>query len=330
MLGAFLSLMAATMFALNNAMTRRGVLTGTVVQGMAITVPMGAPLFFLLLLIFGQVGALTQFSGMSIVYLSIAGVLHFVWGRYCNYRASKAIGTNLQGPASQSDIIFTLALAMWLLDEKLTPMRVLGIVLVVAGPLVTMIGDLRAARDMQKPVETEGFQPLYLEGYLFAVLSGTGYGLSPIFVRLALRDTGMGIGGGLAGAFVSYVAATLFVSLFAFLPGQIAHVRKLDPSTRNWFIGSGLTVMLSQMFRYLALSVAPVSVVQPIQRLSLVFRFFFSYWFNRDHEVFSSKVWVSTGVALVGAILLSLSAEQLTAMLPLPDWLAAIIRIEWP
>ena len=330
MLGAFLSLMAATMFALNNAMTRRGVLTGTVVQGMAITVPMGAPLFFLLLLAFGQLGALMQFSGTTILYLSIAGVLHFVWGRYCNYRASKAIGTNLQGPASQSDIIFTLALAMWLLDEKLTPLRMLGIVLVVGGPLMTMIGDLRAARDQQKPGETEGFQPLYVEGYLFAVLSGTGYGLSPIFVRLALRDTGLGVGGGLAGAFVSYVAATLFVSLFAFIPGQIAHVRKLDPSTRNWFIGSGLTVMLSQMFRYLALSVAPVSVVQPIQRLSLVLRFFFSYLLNRDHEVFSSKVWVSTGVALVGAILLSLSAEQVTAFLPLPDWLAAIIKIEWP
>ena len=330
MLGAFLSLMAATMFALNNAMTRRGVLTGTVVQGMAITVPMGAPLFFVLLLVFGQVGALLQFSGMTILYLSIAGVLHFVWGRYCNYRASKAIGTNLQGPASQSDIIFTLALAMWLLDEKLTPLRVLGIVLVIGGPLMTMIGDLRAAREQHKPEVTEGFQPLYVEGYLFAVLSGTGYGLSPIFVRLALRDTGLGVGGGLAGAFVSYVAATLFVSLFAFIPGQIAHVRKLDPSTRNWFIGSGLTVMLSQMFRYLALSVAPVSVVQPIQRLSLVFRFFFSYLLNRDHEVFSSKVWISTAVALVGAILLSLSAEQVTAFLPLPDWLAAIIRIEWP
>ena len=330
MLGAFLSLMAATMFALNNAMTRRGVLTGTVAQGMAITVPMGVPLFFLLLLVFGQLGALSQFSGTTILYLSIAGVLHFVWGRYCNYRASKAIGTNLQGPASQSDIIFTLALAMWLLDEKLTPLRVLGIALVIGGPLMTMIGDLRAARDMQKPVATEGFQPLYVEGYLFAVLSGTGYGLSPIFVRFALRDTGLGVGGGLAGAFVSYVAATLFVSLFAFIPGQIAHVRKLDPSTRNWFIGSGLTVMLSQMFRYLALSVAPVSVVQPIQRLSLVLRFFFSYLLNRDHEVFSSKVWLSTGVALVGAILLSLSAEQVTAFMPLPDWLVAIIRIEWP
>ena len=330
MLGAFLSLLAATMFALNTATTRRGVLTGTVSQAMAITVPMGAPLFFLLLVAFGQLGALAQLSWNAIGLLSIAGVLHFVWGRYCNYRASKAIGTNLQGPASQSDIIFTLGLAMWLLDEKLTPLRVLGIALVVGGPLVTMVGDLRAARAVQDASPSAGFQPLYMEGYLFAVLSGTGYGLSPIFVRLALRDTGLGIGGGLAGAFVSYVAAACVVALFAFAPGQIAHVRKIDRHTRNWFIGSGLTVMLSQMFRYLALSVAPVSVVQPIQRMSLVFRFFFSYLLNREHEVFGGKVWISTGVALLGAILLSLSAEQVTAVLPLPDWLAAILKIEWP
>jgi drug/metabolite transporter (DMT)-like permease len=330
LLGAFLSLMAAMMFALNNATTRRGVLTGTVSQAMAITVPMGVPLFFLLLLAFGQLDALTQLSWTAIGLLSIAGVLHFVWGRYCNYRASKAIGTNLQGPASQSDIVFTLALAMWLLDEKLTPLRVLGIALVIGGPLVTMVGDLRAARAMRGPSSTKGFQPVYAEGYLFAVLSGTGYGLSPIFVRLALRDTGLGIGGGLAGAFVSYVAAACVVALLALAPGQIAHVRKLDRRTRNWFIGSGLTVMLSQMFRYLALSVAPVSVVQPIQRLSLIFRFFFSYMLNREHEVFGGKVWVSTGVALMGALLLSLSAEQVTALLPLPEWLADLAKIEWP
>ncbi len=330
MLGAFLSFLAALSFALNNATTRRGVLTGTVSQAMAITVPMGVPLFFLLLLAFGQLDALAQLSLRAICLLSIAGVLHFVWGRYCNYRASKAIGTNLQGPASQSDIIFTLALAMWLLDEKLTPLRILGIALVVGGPLITIVGDLRAARAAQPPADTGGFQPKYVEGYLFAVLSGTGYGLSPIFVRLALRDTGLGIGGGLAGAFVSYVAAACVVGLFAFAPGQIAHVRKIDRHTRNWFIGSGLTVMLSQMFRYLALSVAPVSVVQPIQRLSLVFRFFFSYLLNREHEVFGGKVWISTVVALAGALLLSLSAEQVSAFLPLPAWLADLAKIEWP
>lgn len=328
MLGAFFSLLSATCFAINNATTRRGVLTGTVMQAMAITVPMGVPLFFVLMLAFGQVGVLARMPWMSIMWLSIAGVLHFVWGRYCNYRASKAIGTNLQGPASQSDIIFTLALAMFVLGEKLTPLRVLGICLVVGGPLVTMLSDLRAVRQKKVQKTKGGFEPLYIEGYFFAVMSGTGYGISPIFVRLGLRD--LGLDSGLAGGFVSYVAATIAIALVALLPGVKMNMRGLDSTARRWFILSGLTVMLSQMFRYLALSVAPVTVVQPIQRLTLVFRFFFSWLINRDHEVFSNKVWISTGVALLGALMLSLSVDQVTAFLPLPEGLVRLLRIEWP
>jgi uncharacterized membrane protein len=328
LLGAFFSLLSATCFAINNATTRRGVLTGTVMQAMAITVPMGVPLFFVLMLAFGQVGVLARMPWMSIMWLSIAGVLHFVWGRYCNYRASKAIGTNLQGPASQSDIIFTLALAMFVLGEKLTPLRVLGICLVVGGPLVTMLSDLRAVRQKKVQKTKGGFEPLYIEGYFFAVMSGTGYGISPIFVRLGLRD--LGLDSGLAGGFVSYVAATIAIALVALLPGVKMNMRGLDSTARRWFILSGLTVMLSQMFRYLALSVAPVTVVQPIQRLTLVFRFFFSWLINRDHEVFSNKVWISTGVALLGALMLSLSVDQVTAFLPLPEGLVRLLRIEWP
>ena len=45
MLGAFLALLSAALFGFNNAATRRGVLNGSVIQGMAITVPMGVLLF---------------------------------------------------------------------------------------------------------------------------------------------------------------------------------------------------------------------------------------------------------------------------------------------
>ena len=146
MLGALFSLLAAFSFALNNATTRRGVVGGTVLQAMGITVPMGVPLFLALTLAFDQWGALFSFTPRAIFYLSIAGVLHFVWGRYCNYRASKAIGANLQGPASQTDLLFTLLLAVWILGEKLTPLRVVGIVLVVGGPMLTILDDLRSAK----------------------------------------------------------------------------------------------------------------------------------------------------------------------------------------
>ena len=46
MLGGFLALLAAATFGLNAVATRRGVLTGTVAQGLAITVPIAVPIFF--------------------------------------------------------------------------------------------------------------------------------------------------------------------------------------------------------------------------------------------------------------------------------------------
>ncbi|MEY3553588.1 MAG: hypothetical protein RL735_1936, partial [Pseudomonadota bacterium] len=46
-LGGFLALCAAATFAMNNAIARRGVLSGSVIQAMAISVPFGVPLFLI-------------------------------------------------------------------------------------------------------------------------------------------------------------------------------------------------------------------------------------------------------------------------------------------
>ena len=50
-----------------------------------------------------------------------------VWGCYCNYRATRAIGTNLVAPVQQFNLIITLAMALWLLGEYLTPLKIFGI-----------------------------------------------------------------------------------------------------------------------------------------------------------------------------------------------------------
>jgi len=49
-LGALYAALAALTFALNNATLRRGVVTGTVMQAMAVTVPVGAAGFLVLAL----------------------------------------------------------------------------------------------------------------------------------------------------------------------------------------------------------------------------------------------------------------------------------------
>ena len=351
MLGGFLALLSAATFALNNASVRRGVLTGSVLQGMAITVPIGVPLFFIAAAATGSLDAVGGFPLKAVLALAAAGVLHFVWGRYCNYRAMRAIGTNLAAPVQQINLIFTLAVAIWLLGETLTPLRVFGIALILLGPSLTMregptenprATPAQAAAEAEKLAVAESaapvaapaaeappaFKPRYAEGYTFAVLSATGYGLSPIFIRLGLEDRGLAAS--LAGGLVSYVAATAVMAVVLLWPGHLRQALAVKPEAAKWFTFSGFMVCISQMFIYMALAIAPVTVVAPINRLTIVFRLYFSRMLNPQHEVSGGKVIVGTVVSLLGAVILSLTTDVVASLLPLPDAVLSVLRWHWP
>lgn len=318
MLGAFLALCSAATFALNNAFARRGVVTGSVFQALAISVPIGAPMFFTGALVMGSLGSFLEFSAQAYFYLALAGILHFGWGRYCNYRAVKAIGSNLAGPLQESSVLIALFLAVVLLGESLTGLKILGIILVLGGPFLAV--EMRKSKHKQQAGGAKlAFTPLYAEGYLFAGLSALGYGCSPILIRSAIDASGPGAS--LAGGTVSYLAASVVVFAVILATGGGRDVAAVDRGNAKWFLFAGLLVGVSQMLRYMALAVAPVTVVAPIQRLSLIFRMLFGWLMNREHEVFSMRLLVGTIVSLGGAVLLSLTVESVATWTFLPEWL---------
>ena len=319
MLGAFFAICSAATFGFNSATIRRGVLSGSVFQAMAITVPIGVPLFLLAAVISGQLGGIISFGWPGTGYLALAGILHFVWGRYWNYVAVREMGANLSGAVQQMSLVAALALAMILLDEKLTVLRVVGIALVVSGPLIMTQRRARPKNGKDKKTK-EGFQPNILAGYTAGLMATLGYALSPILVKAGLAETGLS----LAGGAVSYMAATLAFSLILFMPGRIKHVLSVERSAAKWFTISGLFVFIAQMFRYLALAIAPVTVVTPIQRVSLVFRILLSTALNREHELFDSRVVIGMVVSLLGALALTLSIDFVAEFVSLPPWV-----IDW-
>lgn len=332
MLGAFLALCSAGTFALNNAFARRGVITGTALQALAISVPIGVPMFVIGAIVLGGFEAFRAFDATAWFYLALAGVLHFVWGRYCNYRSVKAIGSNLAGPLQESSVIISLVLAIAVLGETMTGIKIAGILLVLFGPMLAVeLGKKKrpeaksesAKADRQKP----GFQPLYAEGYLFAGLSALGYGCSPILVRMAVEHAG--VGASLAGGAVSYLAASAVVAAVIVITGSSQSVTSVRPENARWFAFAGVLVGVSQMLRYMALAVAPVTVVAPIQRLSLVFRILFGWIMNREHEIFGARLILGTLVSLVGAALLSLSVEAIASMPVVPEWLKGAAGWTW-
>ena len=328
MLGVFLAALSAATFSFNNASARRGVLTGSVSQAIAITVPIGVPIFLLAALATSTLGTLERFSGEALGLLALAGVLHFIVGRYGNFRASQAIGVNLAGPVIQLSLGLTLVLAVLVLKEPLTPLRILGIALLALAPMLMRNAEVSGSDAPATQSALPKFVPRYAEGYAFALLAALVYGVTPFLIRLAVIRGNLG--SGIAGGLVSYAAATAAVALLLLWPGQLRHAREIRPESLKWFTYSGVSVSIAQMFIYMAYAIAPISVVTPVLQLHHALRLIFSRLLNPHHEIFGGQMILGTALSLVGAVALSLDTEFLLSLMPLPDSVAAFARWHWP
>ncbi|HEY5831351.1 MAG TPA: EamA family transporter [Hyphomicrobiaceae bacterium] len=323
LLGAILAVLSAATFALTNATGRRGVISGTPAQGMVISMPVGLACFLAIALLTGAFQTLSRVTAFGLASLSAAGVLHFVFGRYCNLRATQAAGVNLTAPVMQLNSVVTLVLAVVVLRESCTMLQVVGAVLMVAGSFVTQSGS-RDPTMASKPQERPVFAPRVAAGVFFAALAAFAYGTSPIIIRQALLDAGPL--SGVAGGSIAYGAATIAVALGLLVPSLRRNVTKVSAENARWFVYSGIFVAAAQGFLYSALALAPIMVIAPLLQLSLVFRFLFSYLLNPHHEIFGLTVVMGSVVSIIGACTIAVDTQLIVHALSVPEPLAAYLR----
>jgi len=309
MMGVTLALASAAFFGLNNATVRRGVLKSTVLQGMAITVPLGVPIFAGFAFAMGGYDALAGWDFPAWLWMSLAGVVHFVVGRYGNYRATQTLGATLSTPVQQLSILVALVLAFIFLGETVNLINAIGIGLIMLGPMVLVARRKQAV----STGKTKGFEPQFALGMVWGAVCALGYGASPLLIAMGLGSD-PALADAVAGVLVSYTAASIVVILLVVFAGGRSYLSTLDHHSAKWFLISAVFVAMSQLFRYLALAVAPVSVVVPLQRLSVVFRLLFNGLINRDYEVFDRHVVISIFLALLGTIALTMDSAFLLSL----------------
>ena len=311
MLGVVLAILSSFSFSLNGVMSRRGLAVASASAGAFVTVIIGVPMFLFAALVTGQLFRAGDVSGLGFLLLSTAGILHFGLGRYLNYRAMAAIGATRTGPIQSFTAPYAILVAYLLLDEGVTFLMGVGIVLVLVGPAVMVE---RTGAPARQPVPPRGasdtapasntppaFQLRQAEGYLFAALSVGAYGTSPIMIRAALEGaTDLSVLGGA----IAYTAAAIALIVTLLAPGRRGLITAMRPSTVRLFLGAGFFVFLAQMLRFIALSLAPVAVVTPLMRLSGVFTLILSWTFNRHLEKITLRVVLGIAVSLVGSVML--------------------------
>tara|TARA_B100000809_G_scaffold263206_1_gene315891 strand:+ start:829 stop:1833 length:1005 start_codon:yes stop_codon:yes gene_type:complete len=332
-------------FALGGTMTRRGMMRASASFGLYVTVILGVPLFAVAALATGQIFDAGEITSNGYVLLAGAGILHFLVGRYCGFRAVGAIGANRNQPLLTTSILYSVILAIIVLDESITWAMFGGMALVVVGPMLmierarksgdaveaaggpttsqdkpsglpaaglpsdpssTLIsGDAAAAATATKPDSKPDMPPLKLaEGYFFGLAAAAIYGNTPIMVRAALQDSELGIMGGLA----SYIAAAAVLMVTLLVPGKLMKVAAERKTAGPWFYANTVASFFAQMFRYMALGIAPVTIVAPLARTLALFTLAFSFLINRKLEYFGARVIIGILLSVVGSVILVLQA----------------------
>ena len=329
MLGIGFAILAAAGFGFNAASIRRGVLSASSSQGLYYTVLLALPLFFLAALISGQLFDYGVFSTRDIIVLNVAGVIHILVGRYCNIRAIDAIGANRAGPLVAMSTLVSVGVAVVFLSEEMTWLKAGGILLMMAGPALVVRGTRKRSRANQSTQEPVGSTPpasasepgnpgtgtgaavasrtssaappiRMVEGYLWGVLAAAAWGVGPVLMRSAMGDSGLGILGGMT----AYLAPSVLLVLGLFIPGVLRQTMSIDPSAQKWFLLSTLNSFVANVFRFMALSLAPVSVVIPLVRTGVIFTIFFNLAVNRQTESFDPMVIMGILVSVTGAVIL--------------------------
>ncbi|PZC48311.1 MAG: Permease of the drug/metabolite transporter (DMT) superfamily/Uncharacterized membrane protein [Chloroflexi bacterium] len=319
MLGPILGVLSAAGFALSNVFARRGVLGVPALQGIYVTVIAGVPLFVILAAATGQLFRLGDLTWEQNALLASSGLTQYIIGRYSGYRSIGALGANGSAPLLSLSALVAAGMGVLVLGEQMTVLKGVGVVLLILAPLLMLRRPEKkpsptpATPPVTQPggggtppgtsaVQTTGFTRRQAEGYFFGIIMALGYGGSAVLVRSAIGGTDLAIG----GALISYLAAAAVLLVILAIPGWSLNMRSMPRNSMIWFVFGTLSSFSSHTLRFLALGLAPVSVVIPIGQTQSAFVVIFSLAINRSTEIFNFRTIFAIGLSIVGAVILVL------------------------
>ncbi len=136
---------------------------------------------------------------------------------------------------------------------------------------------------------------------LYAVFSAVFAALTSIFAKIGITDVESNLGTAIRTGFVLIMAW-----LIVFAKGKQGQVRQINRRELGFISLSGLATGASWLFYYYAIQNGVVSVVVPIDKLSIVVTVAFSYIVF--HEKLSAKAFAGLCLMVVGTLVMAIWA----------------------
>ncbi len=244
---------------------------------------------WIMVFISGSAGSISQISAKSLIFLTLSGIATGAsW--ICYFKALSLGDVNKVVPIDKSSTVLTVLLAIICFGEtEHLAVKLIGTALLGVGTLLMV---------EKKQTENSASGKGYL---LYAVGSAVFAAATSILAKVGIS----GVESNLATAIRTAVVLVM-AWLTVIIKGKLPQLKTLDKKELGFIALSGLATGGSWLCYYYAIQNGVVSVVVPIDKMSLLPTVIFSYFVFK--EKLSKKAAIGLALMLAGTVVMAIFA----------------------
>lgn len=292
-LGVSLAIVSAVLFAFEYICARIATAGGRIADLLAISLMTNVVLLVPATLAWYGI---PSFTPVSLIAFGATGLFGSLFARLFLFRSVDAIGASRTSPVVASNVFFATVLAVLVLQERLTPLHMVGIILIVSGVAVI---SWETANDS---TPEQSLRELGVS-LLLPVVTAALIGLEPILVSVGLAEGTEVIPG---SALKVSTATAGFLGYLLWKRDLGADMFQPDEKTK-WYVGAGASSAIGIVAFYVALDSAPVVLVVPLfQTAPLIVVAISAVFLPQRLERITWRLIIASAVVVVGAILVTI------------------------
>jgi bacterial/archaeal transporter family protein len=245
-------------------------------------------LAFLMVVITGQTGSIMTVSLHSFIFLILSGLTTGLsW--LCFFKAIQIGDVSKVVPIDKASVVLTIILSFIILKEPATASVVAGGVVISIGTFV-LIGKDKKKKTKKKVFNTKS--------YIFlAILSAVFAAITNILAKIGIEDVDSNV-----ATFIRTVVIILFAWGIVFFQGTVKDLKKITRKSYIFLFLSGAATGLSWLCYFGALAIGKVSIVNPIDKFSVVLTMILSFIILKEKP---------TKFTIAGAIIITIGTALL-------------------
>jgi len=220
---------------------------------------------WIMVFIVGSHSTLPDVGTRSIVFLVLSG---FATGGswLCYFKALQIGDVNKVVPIDKSSVVLTMLFSMLFLGEGFTTIKICAMVFIGVGTYLMI--------DRKQIVSNESKDYRWI---IYAALAAVFASLTAILGKVGIEGVESNL-----GTAIRTIVVLGMAWLIVLMQGKHKEIRSIDRKSLIFIGLSGLATGLSWLCFYRALQLGPVSVVVPIDKLSILITISFSFFVLKE------------------------------------------------